>query len=57
MSKIVRSMDNGGYTAGFWSTLKREANKEGYKFNILNEYIYNLKMYQYFYSNRVIYKI
>ncbi len=57
MSRIGRSTDN-GYIEGFWSTLKREAIKEGYKYNVVNEYIYNLKMYQYFYNNnRVSYKI
>ncbi len=57
MSRIGRSMDN-GYIEGFWSSLKREAIKEGYKYNVVNEYIYNLKMYQYFYNNnRVSYKI
>ncbi len=56
ISRIGSSTDN-GYIKGFWSILKREAIKECYKYNVVNEYIYNLKMYQYFYNNRVSYKI
>ncbi len=47
ISRVGRSIDN-GYIEGFWSTLKNEVIKKGYKCNIVNKYFYN---------NRVSYKI
>jgi len=49
MSRVGHSTDN-GYIEGFWSTLKREAIKENYKYYSTNEYIYNLHLYSKFYN-------